>query len=238
MLPTVWVFIGIEGASVYSARARRSQDVGRATVAGVLICLLLLLMAVSLLSLGIFTQPVLAALKNPSMAAVLEGAVGTRGVALIYVGLIVSVGGGFLAWTLLAFLIVTRVSKASYLTSISLSTAMILVPYRFSAAYSLALARRGEGVPGAARRGDTPVAALASASCLCLLYAAGLKELLLSALHCAPGAALYLLAKRQRVERAFTGREGAILGGLLVLALLALLALLAARLSATGQPSL
>ena len=234
MLPTVWVFIGIEGASVYSARARRSQDVGRATVAGVLICLLqlLLLMAVSLLSLGIFTQPVLAALKTPSMAAVLEGAVGTRGAALFYVGLIVSVGGSFLAWTLLAFLIAARVSKASYLTLISLSTAMILVPYRFSAASGLALARRGEGVPGAARRGDTPVAALASACCLCLLYAAELKELLLSALHCAPGAALYLLAKRQRVERAFTGLEGAILGGLLVLALLA------ARLSATGQPSL
>lgn len=199
---------------------------------------------------------------------------------LIYVGLIASAGGGFLAWTLLAaellftpagggvmpawlarqsakgvpanalwlsnamvqaFLIVTLVSKASYLALISLSTAMILVPYRFSAAYGLALARRGEGVPGAARRSDTPVAALASAYCLCLLYAAGLKYLLLSALPCAPGAALYVLAKRQRAERAFTGREGAILAGLLVLAVLAvlaLLALLAAWLLATGQPSL
>lgn len=34
MLVTVWVFIGIEGASVYSARAERRSDVGKATVLG------------------------------------------------------------------------------------------------------------------------------------------------------------------------------------------------------------
>ena len=43
MLVTVWVSIGIEGASVYSARARKREDVGRATVIGFLICLLLLM---------------------------------------------------------------------------------------------------------------------------------------------------------------------------------------------------
>ena len=32
MLVTVWVFIGIEGAVVFSGRARRRKDVGRATV--------------------------------------------------------------------------------------------------------------------------------------------------------------------------------------------------------------
>ncbi|MBY0410949.1 MAG: basic amino acid/polyamine antiporter, partial [Burkholderiaceae bacterium] len=101
MLVTVWVFIGIEGASVYSARAKKREDVGRATIIGFLICLLLL-MSVSLLSLGIFNQPSLAGLKNPSMAGVLEKAVGTWGAVLIYVGLVVSVGGGFLAWMLLA----------------------------------------------------------------------------------------------------------------------------------------
>ena len=60
MLVTVWVFIGIEGASVYSARAAWRQDVGRATVIGFLVCLALL-MGVSLLSLGILSQPELAA---------------------------------------------------------------------------------------------------------------------------------------------------------------------------------
>jgi arginine:ornithine antiporter/lysine permease len=256
MLVTVWVFIGIEGASVYSARAKRREDVGRATVIGFLICLLLL-MSVSLLSLGVFSQPTLAGLKNPSMAGVLESAVGTWGAVLIYVGLIVSVGGGFLAWMLLAaeslftpagggvmpaglsktnargvpanalwltnsmvqlFLVLTLFSEASYLALISLSTAMILVPYLFSAAYGLALTWRGEGVRTAHHRSDTSVAALATVYCLWLLYAAGFKYLLLSALLYAPGVLLYGWAKRQRHERVFTVWEWAILVGLLALA--------------------
>jgi arginine:ornithine antiporter / lysine permease len=267
MLVTVWVFIGIEGASVYSARARQREDVGRATVIGFVIALLLL-MAVSLLSLGITTQPELAGLKNPSMAGVLEKAVGTWGAVLIYVGLIVSVGGGFLAWTLLAaeslftpaeggvmptwlarqnargvpanalwltngmvqvFLVVTLFSKASYLALISLSTAMILLPYLFSALYGLSLAWRGEGAPAARRASDAPVATLATLYCLWLLYAAGPKYLLLSALLYAPGALLYVVAKKQRAQRPFTGREW------LVLALLVLLAVVAAVLLGTGR---
>jgi arginine:ornithine antiporter/lysine permease len=269
MLVTVWVFIGIEGANVYSARARQREDVGRATVAGFLICLLLL-MAVSLLSLGITSQPVLASLKNPSMAGVLEAAVGTWGAVLIYVGLIVSVGGGFLAWTLLAaeslftpagggvmpawlarqnahgvpanalwltngmvqvFLGVTLVSKASYLALISLSTAMILVPYLFSAVYGVVVARRVAGTAPKAWRGDVSVAAVAAVYCAWLLYAAGLKYLLLSALLYAPGAAIYLLAKRQRGQRAFTHRELAILGVLLLVAVVAAVLLLRGGLS-------
>jgi arginine:ornithine antiporter / lysine permease len=252
---------------VYSARARKREDVGRATVLGFVIALLLL-MAVSLLSLGITTQPELAGLKNPSMAGVLEKAVGTWGAVLIYVGLIVSVGGGFLAWTLLAaeslftpaeggvmptwlarqndrgvpanalwlsnamvqvFLVVTLFSKASYLALISLSTAMILLPYLFSALYGLSLAWRGQGAPAARSPSDTPVAALATLYGLWLLYAAGPKYLLLSALLYAPGALLYVVAKKQRAQRPFTGREW------LVLALLVLLAVVAAVLLGTGR---
>ena len=112
MLVTVWVFIGIEGASVYSARARKRADVGRATVIGFLVTLALL-MAVSLLSLGIFAQPDLAALKNPSMAGVLEKAVGTWGAVLIYIGLIISVGGGLLARELAADCLVIATNVAA-----------------------------------------------------------------------------------------------------------------------------
>lgn len=263
MLITVWVFIGIEGASVYSARAKMRQDVGRATVIGFLICLALL-MAVSLLSLGVLTQPELAGLKNPSMAPVLEKAVGTWGAVLIYIGLMVSVGGGFLAWTLLAaeslftpagggvmpkwlatqnnqgvpanamwltngmvqiFLLVTLLSKASYLALISLSTAMILLPYLFSALYGLSLAWRGEDEGKAVRtvrpRSDFPVAALAAVYCVWLLYAAGLKYLLLSALLYAPGAVIYIVAKRQRDQRPFTAAETALLVLFVVLAAVA-----------------
>ncbi|MBL8893396.1 MAG: arginine-ornithine antiporter [Rhizobiales bacterium] len=100
MLVTLWVFIGIEGASVYSSRAANRADVGRATVIGFLGALGIYVL-VSLLSTGILVQNELAGLKVPSMASVLESIVGSWGAILINLGLIVSVGGAFLAWTLL-----------------------------------------------------------------------------------------------------------------------------------------
>jgi arginine:ornithine antiporter/lysine permease len=100
MLVTLWVFIGIEGASVYSARAARRADVGRATVIGFAGALGIYVL-VSLLATGVLSQPELAGLKVPSMAGVFEPLVGPWGAALINLGLMVSVGGAFLSWTLL-----------------------------------------------------------------------------------------------------------------------------------------
>ena len=71
MLVTLWVFIGIEGASVYSARAARRADVGRATVIGFLGALGIYVL-VSLIATGVLSQPELAGLKVPSMAGVFE----------------------------------------------------------------------------------------------------------------------------------------------------------------------
>ncbi|MGE0005456.1 MAG: arginine-ornithine antiporter [Parvibaculaceae bacterium] len=101
MLVTLWVFIGIEGASVLSARAERRKDIATATVLGFSTCLALYAL-VSLLSLGIVGQADLAALKNPSMAGVLEAIVGPWGAVLINLALVISVVGAFLSWTLLA----------------------------------------------------------------------------------------------------------------------------------------
>lgn len=100
MLVTVWVFIGIEGASIFSARAEKRSDVGKSTVVG-FIGVLLLLVMVNVLSMGIMNQPELAGLKNPSMAGVLEHVVGPWGAMLISIGLIVSLAGALLSWTLL-----------------------------------------------------------------------------------------------------------------------------------------
>lgn len=100
MLVTLWVFIGIEGASVYSARAESRRDVGTATIIG-FIGALGIYMLVSLLSTGILAQKDLAGLKVPAMAGVLEPLVGPWGAGLINIGLVVSVGGAFLSWTLL-----------------------------------------------------------------------------------------------------------------------------------------
>ena len=110
MLVTVWVFIGIEGASIFSARAEKRSDVGKATVIG-FITVLLFLMLVNVLSLGIMTQPELAKLQNPSMAAVLEHVVGHWGAVLISVGLVISLLGALLSWVLLCAEIMIAAAK-------------------------------------------------------------------------------------------------------------------------------
>jgi arginine:ornithine antiporter/lysine permease len=74
---------------------------GLATFAG-FVTTLSIYALVSLLSLGVISRPELAALKNPSMAGVLEHVVGAWGAVLINIALVVSVLGAFLAWTLLA----------------------------------------------------------------------------------------------------------------------------------------
>ena len=81
MLVTLWVFIGIEGASVYSSRAANRADVGRATLLGFAGALAIYVL-VSLLARGLMTQAELAGLKVPSMAGVLEAVVGALGCGL------------------------------------------------------------------------------------------------------------------------------------------------------------
>ncbi|MCM3567471.1 arginine-ornithine antiporter [Neobacillus mesonae] len=99
MLVTLWVFTGVEGAVVLSRRAMRKRDVGKATVIGVMSTLTIYIL-ISLLSLGILTRQELAGLESPSMAYVLEAIVGPWGAAFVNLGLIVSLLGALLGWTL------------------------------------------------------------------------------------------------------------------------------------------
>ncbi|MET9422239.1 basic amino acid/polyamine antiporter [Streptomyces sp. NPDC006540] len=101
MLATVFVFLGVEGASVYSRHAKRRADVGRATVLGFL-SVFAVFASVTIVSYGIMPMAEIAELRQPSMAGVLEEAVGAWGKVFISVGLIVSVLGAYLAWTLMA----------------------------------------------------------------------------------------------------------------------------------------
>lgn len=101
MLVTLWVFIGVEGAVVISGRAKNKKDVGKATIIG-LVSALLIYVAVSVFSFGILPQAELAELKNPSMAYVLESVVGSWGAMIINIGLVISLLGAFLGWTLLS----------------------------------------------------------------------------------------------------------------------------------------
>ena len=261
MLVTVWVFIGIEGASIFSSRAEKRSDVGKATVIG-FITVLLFLVLVNVLSLGVMTQPELAGLQNPSMAAVLEHVVGQWGAVLISVGLIISLLGALLSWVLLCaeimfaaakdhtmpeflrrenanqvpanalwltnamvqlFLVITLFSNSTYLSLIYLATSMILVPYLWSAGYAVLLAVRGETYEQAhaERRKDLFIAGVALVYALWLLYAGGVKYLLLSALLYAPGALLFAKAKRELGQPVFTQVEKLVFAGVVVGALVA-----------------
>jgi arginine:ornithine antiporter/lysine permease len=101
MLATVFVFLGVEGASVYSRYARKREDVGRATVLG-FVSVLSVFASVTIVSYGILPRAEIAKLRQPSMAGVLEAAVGGWGSVFVSVGLIVSVLGAYLAWSLMA----------------------------------------------------------------------------------------------------------------------------------------
>lgn len=100
MLITVWVFIGIEGAAIYSQRARKRSEVGKATVMGFL-AVLALLVLVNFLSYGLMAQAQLAGVPDPSMAGLMKEQVGSWGAAFISVGLIVSLLGALIAWVML-----------------------------------------------------------------------------------------------------------------------------------------
>jgi arginine:ornithine antiporter/lysine permease len=101
MLVTVFVFLGVEGASVYSRYAQKRSDVGRATVLGFL-SVLALFASVTILSYGVLPRAELGELRQPSMMGALESVVGTWGSVFIGIGLIVSVLGAYLAWTLMS----------------------------------------------------------------------------------------------------------------------------------------
>jgi arginine:ornithine antiporter/lysine permease len=230
MLVTVFVFIGIEGASVYSARAEKRSDVGRATVIGFL-GVLALLVLVNVLSLGVLSQPELAKLQNPSLATVMEHIVGHWGALLISVGLAISLLGALLSWALLCaeilfatakdktlwltnvmiqiFLLITLFSAGTYTSLIYLASSMILVPYLWSAAYAVLLSGRGETYEHASaeRTKDLMIGGIALCYAVWLLYAGGVKYLLLSALLYAPGVILFAKAKHEQGEPLFSPVE-------------------------------
>jgi arginine:ornithine antiporter/lysine permease len=110
MLVTVFVFLGVEGATVYSRYAKKREDVGRATVLG-LLGVLALFSLVTIVSYGVLARPYLADLRQPSVAGVFESVVGTWGLVFVSVGLIISVLGAYLAWTLMAAEVVFIAAK-------------------------------------------------------------------------------------------------------------------------------
>ncbi|WP_319447600.1 MULTISPECIES: basic amino acid/polyamine antiporter [unclassified Mycobacterium] len=259
MLITVFVFLGIEGASVYSRFARKREDIGRATVIGFL-SVLSVFALVTLLSYGILPQGELAGVAQPSMASVLESIVGHWGSIFIRVGVVLSVLGAYLAWTLMSAEIlyipaktddmprflartnsngapITALVMAAGLIQLllvalmfasdalnfmlDLTAALSLIPYLLAAGYALKLTvTRETYADGKALAGDMAVAGLATFYTLFLIFAAGPDKLLLSCILYAPGAILYVIARRERNLRLFRPAE-AVLFAIIVLGAIA-----------------
>ncbi|WP_412989848.1 basic amino acid/polyamine antiporter [Pediococcus siamensis] len=110
MLITVFVFLGIEGASIYSRYAENRKAVGHATVLGFL-SVLALFALVTLLSYGIMPRAEIAQLRQPSLAEIMANITGTWGSILISTGLIISVLGAYLAWTLMSAEVLLAAAK-------------------------------------------------------------------------------------------------------------------------------
>ncbi|HVK61597.1 MAG TPA: basic amino acid/polyamine antiporter [Bdellovibrionales bacterium] len=247
MLVTVFVFLGIEGASVYSRFAKSRRDVGTATLLGFLgvLCLLVL---VTILPYGILPRSELAELRAPSLAGVFESVVGPWGTIFISVGLIISVLGAYLSWSLLAaevaftaaktesmpkflakenvnkvpstallwtnllvqgFLVVTLFSEEAFTFALKLTSAMTLIPYFLVAAYALKIVltkdtylEKPDGIGG-----DLLRATLATIYTIFLLWASGLKFILLSAIIYAPGTILFFIAHRELKRPVFVKGE-------------------------------
>ena len=248
MLITLWVFIGVEGAVVVSARARHKRDVGRATLLAVLSALTVYLL-VTLLSLGVVPRSELAEMRNPSMAGLMVRLMGSWGEIVIAAGLIVSVCGAYLSWTIMAaevpFLAATHKafprlfarqnsnnapSASLWLTNISVQVSLVLI-WLTGSDYGTLLTIASEMIlvpyllVGAflLKIATRPLhKAVAIGACIYgiwLLYASGPVHLLLSVVLYAPGLLVFLYARRtHQHDRSLKRREVALIGLLLVAA--------------------
>jgi arginine:ornithine antiporter/lysine permease len=101
MLVTLWIFIGIEGACVFSRRAKKRADIGKATLIGFVVVFCVYIFA-STLPFGLMTQKSLMLLKTPSTAGILEYIMGSPGKTFINIAIVISILGSLLSWILLA----------------------------------------------------------------------------------------------------------------------------------------
>lgn len=128
MAMCIWCFIGIEGAVMMSSRAKRREDVPRASVSGFVLALILY-MLVSALCFGIMSQPELAKLPNPSMAYVLKSACGDWAYYFVIGSASFSILGSWLSWTMVCAHALYGASKAGIMPSHFMKTNSREVPY-------------------------------------------------------------------------------------------------------------
>lgn len=100
MMVLMWVFVGIEGAAMMADRAKTKSVAAKSTVLG-LIGLLIIYILVSLLPYGLMDRETIVEFGQPSMGYILKELVGPWGAVMINLGLIISIFGCWLSWTML-----------------------------------------------------------------------------------------------------------------------------------------
>ena len=233
---------------------------GKASISAFLGILAIYVM-VAVLSLGVMPIRELAGLENPQMAGILEYAVGPWGAAIVNIGVILSLAGALLGWTIIAadcpysaarqgvfmkvfaksnshgspsfslyltngiiqlFIIVGYFSASTYQAFYTLSTAMIMIPYLFSAAYYLKISLRGEGFAkdeSHSLMSARIFAFIGTVYGVWMLYSGGLDYVLITTVLYAPGIIIYCLGKKERGEKFFAyGWEKGIAVGLVAAA--------------------
>lgn len=238
MLVTLWAFVGIEGAVVISGRAKNKKDVGKATFIGFLGAIIIYA-AVSIFSFGIMNQADLAKLPDPSTAYVMKAMVGNWGAIVLNLGVIISILGAWLAWTIMTSevpstaalhgvlpkvlgrynknespvvaltvtsiimqitLLFSTFEKNAFLAIISIAGSMILIPYVLSAMFLFKQARSNDPAAhfsGTLKTKAIITGAMATIYGFWLVYAAGLKYILLSSILYAIGILVYKKAWKE-----------------------------------------
>jgi arginine:ornithine antiporter/lysine permease len=108
-----------------------------------------------------------------------------------------------------AVLIATLFSDDAFTFALSLCSHLSLIPYFLSAAFALMLVFRKETYekdPGDLGK-DTIIAILATIYTIFLLFAGGVKFLLLGFIIYAPGTILYYIARKEQGKQLFTPAE-------------------------------
>jgi arginine:ornithine antiporter/lysine permease len=111
--------------------------------------------------------------------------------------------------TIQVFLILTLFSQYAFQLALELTSSLTLIPYLLVGAYGLklALTRETYETDETSRKKDLIIAVIATFYSLLMLYAGGMKYILLSAVIYGPGTLLYIIAKREQNAKLFTPAE-------------------------------
>lgn len=229
MMVTLFCFFGVEGAVMLAARAKKSSDVGKAGVTGFLISLLLY-MLISILCFGLMTRAKLAGLQDPSIAYILRVELGEWAYYFVIISLLIALLGGWVAWTLVVaqvpyeaatvkilpkiftrtnrnnmptfglmassiamelFLLLVVMSDNVYLTALHITGLMILPCYLFTALF---LWKKADS------RKVKIIAAACTLFCCWMIYAGGIRQMLMTSVFYLCGVWFFIKARRENTD--------------------------------------